>query len=223
MTPITEKNFLSELFGAIPEFKEIHDKEKEYHNIGIHLIFGDFRRLAELAVEEKNYELLKRIEDFVIRCHQESKDEVNNAVFVSFFENMNEESLKYFYDNLPEKFVIEIKKFLHAFDIASAKGQVMRLWEEFRIPFPKDLHNSKYSDRHLELMDGYVAGCISSYITNWNLELDKKAILEDFVKNYEATVKDFPKSGLEYFDKLKKMATMVLELIGAEEGKIKAL
>src|SRR3989344_465877 len=121
MIPITEKNFLSELFGAIPEFKEIHDKEKEYHDIGIHLIFGDFRRLAELAVEEKNYVLLKRIEDFIIRCHQESKDEVNNAVFVSFFENMNENSLLYFIHRLPIPFKDEIRKFLTAFDLATSK------------------------------------------------------------------------------------------------------
>lgn len=112
MTLITEKSFLSELLGTIPEFKEIYDKEKEYHDIGIHLIFGDFRRLTELAVEENNSDLLKRIEGFVIRCHQESKDEVDNAIFVSFFENMNEKSLQYFIKKLPAPFAEEIKKFL---------------------------------------------------------------------------------------------------------------
>ena len=90
MTKINEKTFLQELLIAIPEFKEIHEREKEYHDIGIHLIFGDFKRLALDAVKQNDEKLLKRITNFIVRCHQEDRGEVDNAVMVTFFESMSE-------------------------------------------------------------------------------------------------------------------------------------
>ena len=111
--------FLQKLIKVIPEFKKIHEDNKEYHEIGVHLIFGDFRRLAENAIENKNSDLLKRIQSFIIKCHSESKDEIDNAVFVSFFENMSEEGLKYFFEHLPKDFTEEIKSFLDEFDRAT--------------------------------------------------------------------------------------------------------
>jgi hypothetical protein len=121
MATINEKTFLTELFQAFPEFKEVYENNKEYHDIGIHLIFGDFRRFAEGAIEHSNNELFIRIKDFILRCYAESKDEVKNAVFVSFFENMNEKYLQYFLDNLPNDFAEEVRKFLKAFDEATAR------------------------------------------------------------------------------------------------------
>ena len=38
MTKLTEKTFLNELLKEIPEFKKIYELNKEYHDIGIHLI-----------------------------------------------------------------------------------------------------------------------------------------------------------------------------------------
>jgi hypothetical protein len=125
MTKINEKTFLQELLQTIPEFREIHENAK-YHDIGIHIIFGDFRRFTENTIEQDNKELFKRIKDFIIRCHIESKDEINNAVFVSFFENMDEKPLEYFLDSLPSDFTEEVRGFLKAFDEASAKGAKLR-------------------------------------------------------------------------------------------------
>ena len=220
---ITEKTFLSELLEKFPEFVELHESNKQEHDSGIHLIFGTFRRFVEEAIQSSNAELLFRIKEFILRCY-ESKDEVKNALFVSFFENLNKEGLKYFYNNLPPKFVTEIKEFLPAFDIASAKGSILRLWEEFRgTSFPKELHDDKYYDLHLELMDSHVAGCISSYINAWNLETMKRNILEDFIKNYGNTVHDFTANGRVYFDKLKEMATLILKIIKIDIPRTKDL
>ena len=112
MSSINKKNFLQKLLLAVPEFKKIHEEESEYHNIGIHLILGDFKRLTEVAVKKKNDELLQRITGFIIRCHDNSKDEVHNAIYVTFFENMNEESLQYFLHRLPKEFAEKVKEFL---------------------------------------------------------------------------------------------------------------
>ncbi len=119
MTKINEKTFLVELLRTFPEFKETHESNKEDHDIGIHIIFGDFRRFAEGAIANDNKELFVRIRDFIVRCQVENEDEVKNAVFVSFFENMNEESLQYFLNNLPSDFAEEIRNFLKAFDKAT--------------------------------------------------------------------------------------------------------
>src|SRR5690349_8905872 len=105
MQSINEQTFLSELLRAFPEFVAVHEKNKKDHDIGVHIILGDFRRFTDTALAENNEEVLTRIRDFIIRCHTESNDEVNNAVFVTYFENMGEETLEYFYKNLPQEFV----------------------------------------------------------------------------------------------------------------------
>ena len=68
MATINEKTFLAELLQAFPEFKDLHESNKEYHDIGIHLIFGDFRRFAEDAIarDEKNHRLLP---EWMVLCH----------------------------------------------------------------------------------------------------------------------------------------------------------
>ena len=121
MATINEKTFLAELLQAFPEFKDLHESNKEYHDIGIHLIFVDFRRFAEDAIARDEKNLFARIKDFILRCDTENEDEVKNAVFVSFFENMNKKPLQYFLNNLPDDFAEEVRKFINAFDEASAR------------------------------------------------------------------------------------------------------
>ncbi len=127
MTKISEKNFLPELLKAIPEFESVNKKNKEFHDIGIHLIMGDFKIFAENAVQEKNDKLLESIKSFLMRCHDESTDEVGNAVYVTFFENMNDIGLHYFFEHLPKEFAEDIKRFLDAFDKAISSKEYARL------------------------------------------------------------------------------------------------
>lgn len=99
------------------------------------------------------------------------------------------------------------------------KQTLIRLWDEFfKVPFPKELHDDKYPV-DLALIDASVGGCISSFINKGNLDAHRKNILEDFVKNYENTCRDFSSSGREYFDKLKAMAVLVLETIKIDKTK----
>ena len=84
MTNITEENFLNELLLNFPEFHKIHEDNKENHEIGIHLIFGDFRRFTENAIKNNKNDLLLRVIKFISKCYYENNDEVNNAVLYHF-------------------------------------------------------------------------------------------------------------------------------------------
>ncbi|MBI2546389.1 hypothetical protein HYV81_04370 [Candidatus Woesearchaeota archaeon] len=114
MSKIAEENFIQELLKEIPEFESVH--EKEYHKIGINLVFGDLKRLAEKTIQQNDQKLLKRIAKFILRCNNEGDKDVQDAVFVSFFETMNEESIKAISKYLPERLNEEIQEFLRKFD-----------------------------------------------------------------------------------------------------------
>ena len=113
---INEKNYLDILLKDIPEFAQIYNKEKEDCDIGPNITLGYLRRLLEEALKNHNTELTRKIANFIIRCWKESRDEVGNAVFVTFFENMNEQTFKEFSKSIPPKLVKEVEKFYKNFD-----------------------------------------------------------------------------------------------------------
>lgn len=115
---ITKKNFLKELLKEIPEFKPIHEEQKEYHDLGINILFGDLKRLTEKTTQENKQELVKRIAKFIVKCYNGDKG-IKNAVFVSFFETMNKDSIESISKYLPKKIVTEIHEFLKEFDDAT--------------------------------------------------------------------------------------------------------
>ncbi|MDO8554215.1 MAG: hypothetical protein Q7S22_05385 [Candidatus Micrarchaeota archaeon] len=117
---INEKNFIKELINSFPEFKQIYENNKEDCDIGVNIVFGYFRRFCEDAITKKDTELTKRIAQFILRCQEESKDEVQNAVFVSFFENMDNKYLLILVDFFPKEFTSEIFQFLEKFDKATS-------------------------------------------------------------------------------------------------------
>lgn len=116
MSKITKNTFIQELLKAIPEFREIHETEKNYHAIGIHLIWGDFARFTEEAIDTNKSELLDRITTFLVRCYTENNNEVSNALFVSFFEHLNDEHLGFFYQKLPKDLSKEVRKYIKAWN-----------------------------------------------------------------------------------------------------------
>lgn len=93
--------------------------------------------------------------------------------------------------------------------------EINKLWEEFRsLPFPNELHDDKYNSLDLELTDTFVAGCISSYLSDsGKLEQSKIEILKNFVSNYENIDCQLSLNGKLYFDKLKEIVNLVLKSI----------
>jgi len=100
-TELKLRETLEKLTKQIPEFKI-----KKDHEIGIHIIMGDLKNLAKKAIQENNIDLIKRIVKFITSRYNEG-GETQNAVFVSFFENMDKETsdevLKYFSDEIATK------------------------------------------------------------------------------------------------------------------------
>lgn len=90
---------------------------------------------------------------------------------------------------------------------------IQKLWEEFKIlPFPEELHDDKYALLDLEQIDTFVAGSISSFLTNnGRLEKDKMDVLKNFAQDYGKISSELSESGKIYFDKLKEMADLILK------------
>ncbi len=109
---INEDNFVKELLKSVPEFKEVHKNEKDYHEIGIHLVLGDLKRFAEKTYMERQKNQEKEVLDFILKCLKEGNENVKNAVFVSFFENMDDKCAKNLANQLPEKFRKDVLDFL---------------------------------------------------------------------------------------------------------------
>src|SRR3989338_9971785 len=126
MVKINEANFITELLLAIPEFKNIHEEEKEYHEIGVNTILSDLKCFAENYQKRKNQEMLKRIAEFILRCDIESRDEVKNAIWVSFFETMNEDTIQAICKYLQTKYYTKFQEFLTAVDETSRRGAELR-------------------------------------------------------------------------------------------------
>ncbi len=112
MVKLTKHNLTEQLLKHIPEFKKIYEREKEYHDIGIHIVMGDFYRLAEEAIQNKNDALTKKIADFINKCYEEGDEDVHNALIVSFFESMETKALAKFYHYLTKKLAKEVLEHL---------------------------------------------------------------------------------------------------------------
>ncbi len=97
MPKITKSNLLSELLKYVPEFKKIHEKEKEDHDCGDTIVMGDFHTFTEEAVKKRKTKLVKRIADFLTRSYAEGDEYTKEVIITGFFEGMEIRASAYFY------------------------------------------------------------------------------------------------------------------------------
>ena len=91
---IDENNFLSNLRRYVPEFKEIEREEGVESGDGVDYVMGVLSKFAEEANQANNIRLLRKISKFLDKCWNRGEYQVHNAVMVSFFESLTDESFK---------------------------------------------------------------------------------------------------------------------------------
>ena len=84
------------------------------------------------------------------------------------------------------------------------------LWEEFKsIPYPNEAHIEHLD---LELLDGDIAGCVSTFIANkGNLDTKNIQILKECLLELDRDLNELPQPAKEYFTKLKILGRLVID------------
>ncbi|MEK6868677.1 MAG: hypothetical protein AABX74_00480 [Nanoarchaeota archaeon] len=116
MEKINTRNFFKELKKAVPEF-DLYDRPY-VHNTLINLRC----RLRDLILESGNKQntkpLIKRATNFISKCWYHGSNHIQNAVMVSFFED------------IPKRLYKEIRHYLTK-DLAKEIRRYQKAWDKF--------------------------------------------------------------------------------------------
>ena len=89
---INNKNFLDKLRIYVPEFKNIEKEEAVDVEDGVHYIMEVLKKFADYNIKRKNFNILRKIANFLDICWKFGEYEVHNAVMVSFFESLSQKN-----------------------------------------------------------------------------------------------------------------------------------
>jgi hypothetical protein len=89
---ITETTFLPRLFERVPESRDVYNEHLDgYGEFLLHLFMADLLRFAVSLFQAQEREILRRLLSFIEDCLVDGDVAINNAVAVSFVENVGAE------------------------------------------------------------------------------------------------------------------------------------
>ena len=88
-TAVPEESFVELLIQLVPESRNLVDEHfADYDELLIHLLMSDLLRFATAAFAHDDIDLTQRLLQFLDHALREGDERVNNAVAVSFVENI---------------------------------------------------------------------------------------------------------------------------------------
>ena len=79
---------------ALAEFPQLHEEFAEEDGL-LHLQMAAFSRFAQAAIDKNDLDTLTRCYGFLVEVMKSATSEVENAIYVSFLENLDFESSPY--------------------------------------------------------------------------------------------------------------------------------
>lgn len=86
---ITEAAFVERLLAAVPEAQQVADEHfADYGGLLLHLLMADLLRFSARAFSSGDHETAAKLLEFMSSAFENGDDRVENAVAVSFVENV---------------------------------------------------------------------------------------------------------------------------------------
>jgi hypothetical protein len=98
-------------------------------------------------------------------------------------------------------------------------SELERLWREhLEAPYPNGYRGEEVEGIDLVELDAAIAGCVSTYLAEaGHLDLQRTDVLRDCCWEAHLVVSKLPSPARDYFARLERMSTIVLELLRANQ------